>query len=201
MVQNQCIAFTTRNNQCSNIALKNNNYCELHNSLLNNSNKKIFTSKFKSFLKYNIIKIIGQQYKHKFKYKDIRFLYKQKKRLTDNNTKCGICNIILKHKNKHIDHIIPISKYGLDIQENKLLLCSSCNNKKSNFGLDYIKHLIYISPLNRNEKKQKLYGFKNIFKFKKKLRLPLKYRKEIKLNINNLIDKIINIITDYIIIN
>lgn len=47
------------------------------------------------------------------------------------NGKCNYCEIELTKDNKHLDHIIPISKKGPHTIENVQYLCISCNFSKS----------------------------------------------------------------------
>ena len=46
--------------------------------------------------------------------------------------KCAICRIDLSEVKPHLDHIIPISLGGLNVDSNIQLLCSTCNNQKYN---------------------------------------------------------------------
>ena len=45
---------------------------------------------------------------------------------------CTGCDVHFPYRNLTIDHIIPTSKGGADIDENKQLLCQSCNSMKGN---------------------------------------------------------------------
>ena len=45
---------------------------------------------------------------------------------------CAGCDVHFPYRNLTIDHIIPTSKGGADIDENKQLLCQSCNSMKGN---------------------------------------------------------------------
>lgn len=57
--------------------------------------------------------------------------------------------------NKHLDHIYPVSKGGLNIQENLVYCCYTCNSVKSNKGLrDFcrIRNLDFMEVVNRLEK-------------------------------------------------
>ena len=45
---------------------------------------------------------------------------------------CAGCNVHFPYRNLTIDHVIPTSKGGADIDENKQLLCQSCNSMKGN---------------------------------------------------------------------
>lgn len=52
-----------------------------------------------------------------------------RKKMINNNSKCCICN---SKENLQIDHIVPISKGGRNIESNIQILCFSCNREKSN---------------------------------------------------------------------
>ena len=45
---------------------------------------------------------------------------------------CAGCEVHFPYRNLTIDHIIPTSKGGQDMDENKQLLCQSCNSMKGN---------------------------------------------------------------------
>lgn len=45
--------------------------------------------------------------------------------------KCAICKKSVKKYGHHLDHIVPISKGGKNIDANIQLLCPACNHKKS----------------------------------------------------------------------
>ena len=45
---------------------------------------------------------------------------------------CAVCDVHFPYRNLTIDHVIPTSKGGADIDENKQLLCQSCNSMKGN---------------------------------------------------------------------
>ena len=45
---------------------------------------------------------------------------------------CAGCDVHFPYRNLTIDHVIPTSKGGQDIDENKQLLCQSCNSMKGN---------------------------------------------------------------------
>ena len=45
---------------------------------------------------------------------------------------CAGCDVHFPYRNLTVDHVIPTSKGGQDIDENKQLLCQSCNSMKGN---------------------------------------------------------------------
>jgi 5-methylcytosine-specific restriction endonuclease McrA len=45
---------------------------------------------------------------------------------------CSYCGKTIKDKEHTIDHIIPVSRNGLNSWENLMLVCQSCNTKKGN---------------------------------------------------------------------
>jgi 5-methylcytosine-specific restriction endonuclease McrA len=45
--------------------------------------------------------------------------------------RCANCKTSLSDKKYHLDHIIPLAKFGLNIDSNIQILCSTCNHKKS----------------------------------------------------------------------
>ena len=45
--------------------------------------------------------------------------------------KCACCRCKLQNIEKHLDHVIPISKGGLNVDSNIQLLCKTCNLRKS----------------------------------------------------------------------
>lgn len=57
------------------------------------------------------------------------FCRDMRKVLINEFSKCAKC---LNTENLQIDHIIPISKGGKNIESNTQILCSICNNTKSN---------------------------------------------------------------------
>ena len=54
---------------------------------------------------------------------------------TGKNWKCPYCCASSDPKNAHADHIHPISKGGLTVPENMVLICQKCNLSKSNKAL------------------------------------------------------------------
>ena len=44
--------------------------------------------------------------------------------------RCANCHVDLIEAGKHLDHIVPVSKGGLNVQKNVELLCPTCNLKK-----------------------------------------------------------------------
>jgi hypothetical protein len=56
------------------------------------------------------------------------------KRLVKKTSTCPYCNLAL-GDSPHLDHIYPVSRGGLNIIENLVWCCSSCNSAKSDKGL------------------------------------------------------------------
>lgn len=57
--------------------------------------------------------------------------YKQEKRkLLKKTNRCHWCNIPLNFKTATIDHVIPLTRGGLNNLNNMVLSCDSCNNKR-----------------------------------------------------------------------
>ena len=61
----------------------------------------------------------------------------------DDNFTCYLCEEVLSPdvysphpKSLSIDHVIPVSKGGLDIRENVRTACLDCNRKKNDFTLE-----------------------------------------------------------------
>jgi 5-methylcytosine-specific restriction endonuclease McrA len=53
---------------------------------------------------------------------------------------CPYCGGGLNESDTHLDHIYPVSKGGLSVQQNLVFVCSSCNSKKKNYTLrDFIE--------------------------------------------------------------
>ena len=48
---------------------------------------------------------------------------------------CPYCNVKIDYEYCHADHIYPIAKGGISVQENMVLVCPNCNNKKSKLTL------------------------------------------------------------------
>ena len=73
----------------------------------------------------------GWRYKSKRKRYVPKTMVKLIKRIY--NYRCAECNIIESPRTKmHIDHIYPFSKGGTNEPKNLQLLCSKCNQRKSN---------------------------------------------------------------------
>jgi 5-methylcytosine-specific restriction endonuclease McrA len=49
---------------------------------------------------------------------------------------CPYCDCYLKVDEIHADHIHPVSKGGLSIETNMIMVCSACNSKKSDLTLN-----------------------------------------------------------------
>ena len=71
---------------------------------------------------------------------------KSVKKLLDNNGYCPYCFNDFGDSDIHTDHIYPLSKGGLETISNLVLVCSSCNQKKSDLTL---REFIKINLLNR----------------------------------------------------
>ncbi len=69
--------------------------------------------------------------------------------LGQDTSNCPYCG---KHTKLTIDHIIPLTKRGLDIPENKILCCLHCNQSKNNRNLvDFLNSRILLKePININ---------------------------------------------------
>ena len=62
-----------------------------------------------------------------------------KELFTSQNGKCAVCGVDITDS-RHVDHILPIAKGGLNIDINVQLLCPSCNIKKSDIHPLLFKH-------------------------------------------------------------
>lgn len=61
------------------------------------------------------------------------------------NGLCIVCKVDLTETSIHLDHIVPLSKGGLNIDSNIQLLCSSCNCKKgSKDPVEFMQSLGYL---------------------------------------------------------
>ena len=195
MKSKQCLAYNNNNIQCKRECIESECYCKIHIKNNNNFNKQ---NTIKSFIKYNIIKDLSKNHIYKFNYKESKFIIKQKKRLTYNFTKCAICNTYITKYNKNIDHLIPISKGGIDIEQNKVLLCKRCNILKSNINTKKeLFKLINSTSLNNIIKNKKKYAFKNLLKFRKKITIPKTQFNEYQDKINIILPIIITLLYNY----
>ena len=94
--------------------------------------------------------------KKRSKGKGARKLYK---RIKDKYYNCFYCGIDLERNKRTVDHLIPLAKGGLDIEENLVVSCKRCNRNKSDLTLDEFIELSlqgYFDPenvLKRNREK------------------------------------------------
>lgn len=93
--------------------------------------------------------------------KEKRRIIKTKKKTLENLGYCSYCekvfddNIIT-----HVDHIYPLSRGGLEVDTNLIIVCSDCNIKKSNMTLrEFIKKY----ALNKEKIELRLERLKKIF--------------------------------------
>lgn len=57
---------------------------------------------------------------------------KIKLRMLSKNPACYWCKCHLEDETATVDHVIPLSRGGLDNDNNRVLACESCNNKRGN---------------------------------------------------------------------
>ena len=80
---------------------------------------------------------------------DKRKILSRKKKDLRHHNQCPYCGIEFDvFSNVHADHIYPLSKGGLEVEENLVLVCSSCNLKKGNLTL---REFIIKFKLNRDK--------------------------------------------------
>lgn len=77
---------------------------------------------------------LSNRTKHDEKYLSIRVFSEQMKRRVyeKQEHKCAICGNVFDFADMQGDHIVPWSKGGRTIEDNLQMLCSTCNNDKSN---------------------------------------------------------------------
>lgn len=56
--------------------------------------------------------------------------------------KCAYCGEYLEEKDRTVDHVKPISKGGLDIEENIVVACATCNTNKNDYDLEEFLRLM-----------------------------------------------------------
>ena len=64
------------------------------------------------------------------------------------STNCHYCGIFLEQKYITIDHIIPKTKGGKELRQNKVFACSLCNLIKGDTDYDIFVELLKIYPIN-----------------------------------------------------
>jgi hypothetical protein len=57
---------------------------------------------------------------------------KIKLRMLEKNRRCAWCNCELTAETATVDHVIPLSRGGLDNANNRVLACQPCNQKRGN---------------------------------------------------------------------
>lgn len=62
--------------------------------------------------------------RRKGKYRALR------KRMLMKSTECFWCGAHLTINNSTVDHVVPLSRGGLDHSNNRVLACEPCNNKR-----------------------------------------------------------------------
>ena len=77
---------------------------------------------------------LSNRTKHDEKYLSIRVFSEQMKRRVyeKQEHKCAICGNVFDFADMQGDHIVPWSKGGRTVEDNLQMLCSTCNNDKSN---------------------------------------------------------------------
>jgi len=64
-----------------------------------------------------------------------KYLVSEIKKEEQENWKCPYCNKGVDLNLSHVDHIYPVSKGGLSVKENMVLICEKCNLKKGDGSL------------------------------------------------------------------
>lgn len=65
-------------------------------------------------------------------------------RIDHYGNKCHYCGIGLTVSTFSIDHVIPISKGGTDVRENKVSCCRFCNTIKADMSLEEFRPIFFL---------------------------------------------------------
>ena len=63
----------------------------------------------------------------------------------EQNGKCFYCKKALNRREATLDHVIPVSKGGMDTKENTVMCCKTCNilkSNQSNFKLSWFQKIL-----------------------------------------------------------
>ena len=101
----------------------------------NTTTKNIFQKYFQEHLSANDAQILTEMIKAHLRKSSVRKTINKEVRtklLKQQNYRCAICNCQIDESVAHLDHIIPWSLVGDELENNYQMLCTNCNLEKGN---------------------------------------------------------------------
>ena len=92
----------------------------------------------------------------KYLSKDAKGRFIRKMRNMDGVNKCEYCHLPLTSTTRTIDHLLPLSRGGVNAQTNLVLCCKTCNNAKADLTL--AEFVVFVSLNGGIERTKEIFG-------------------------------------------